>query len=867
MKVLLLLMLVTLHGYATSASEHPSDHADEEFSEKRAFHDQLQKKLPREQYQQPFNPKTVTAPKKPSLSSFGRPIQQTPVKQQPTPDQSCVGIDSKCENNLFRVCTKINDEDRYSPSCVEKKQISGLLKTGSLLAGTTFKGKYYDCHCEGIRVMEMETSKNSRDTKTSSPKTNTIPVKAKPDKPDPRINLGNKVSIGEWDDCEDCPPEEIELTIVEYATCNVVRQSLGVYTVTAAMTVLNGEPSAPVIELESYNDNIRQRGTCSNRMTDLNGEWDFDSDLWVPASNINSPKWAVTDIDQEGDLVTIGYAAEFTLQELGECENYMGEGGFISQSEDLRTFEGNWHLSKVVPVDINDENAGEMVQYDRTCHFQIHQGGDGLDTLCYVSRKLDVTVQWTRSFCTESGRIGFGLTTCVAKENTDQGYLYQPTVLSTASVPEGTFEIDPDSEPDACYYNHDESRCCQDWDVTGISPDAEPPFIDSINIHFLYGLNDEENPHLDHEVTIIINAYMLDDCDALNDIDIDDIIEGHVQLYRDPDYQHEYECCESFPFIDCHRAYAALLLAIDPDVCHEFLGTITNITLVYYEEGEYDDTELASVLIYDYENENLPETELFDVMIETDENMPCEPRISWYLKKRYSAGAKIKAIVGWKATHVPYENMYPVAPPIANYHSASGLYEVGYSRFAPTLNAKPSHGYGSKLQLHRGTHSQLKHLFPHVTQFYRPGNNGIREKNSVYSYGRLLSHGKQELQANNKKLEILTDDLKLARYHFSSKLDTSAMEISCPEYSEWDHDAHECSSVGSWYFWFPGGRHRSGESSVVFWFFMVFLFISVGVCIFVAVTKSSYWSSKVHASNPADVHHHNHHHTTKNYRF
>ena len=652
--------------------------------------------------------------------------------------------------------------------------------------------------------------------------------------------------------------------------------------------------TALIVGLTPYNDNVRIRGTCDNRNSNLTASWTASGELWSPFSSVNSPLWLLSRTPFVGGFEIATYTADFTLNDFFGCVGSNGENNLVVGSMQNTIFEGELSIAKVVPRSLYNEAAGEIVQYEKECSFQIHQEGQGVDTINYINSvgTADVTIRWLRSLCTETGRIAFSIRTCVNKNADDDGYddsmyLYDPMILGSQSAPNGTFSMSSVGSVNACGYQTS-TVCCQEWLIRGLTDDAEPPFVGAVRTYWKYGNVDDDV--LISNVYATINAFVLDACDPFNDVYVNDTLEGNVELFRDPGYNVHYECCSGTPIFDRHRVYAALILDVDFSLCGEFSGLFTNVTLVYYKPTSEGGGVLETVLIYDVNNPGLAESEDYDVTVETDPGEPCLPKISWLALKKACGDAKVDVIIAWNVTHVPYPNNYPVAPDFENEGIATGAATVAFetktvsgirqsvsnrlssssssskinSRFSPSVRAPTKN---STSAYHYGTHSKSVEENKHIALYYKFTTN----KFAIYKDHLRSRIDRKGVKKNEEKISKLTgidvqqqQNSRYVRFRFTDRIDQQRIHIACSEFSEWDHDDRECSRN---YFlhWFPGARDHPNQRG---WLLATLIFVLIMFCVPVLFLCFSHHHHRHHPYYPMQQqkqHHHQHHHHHREY--
>jgi hypothetical protein len=851
--------------------------------------------------------------------------------------EKCKGDDSRCADKTFRMClTSSDDLGALRPSCVDKQTVRRLLKTGHVLAGNVYQGYYYDCNCDRSNLDPGIVGKQTSDedeimrndpsrTKDSSSNRDGDDRKDKDDTSDrkdenDRLQPQPPHRTGDEDDANDrrprFPPQtknddddnasndlpidsrsnsdltlkDLQLTL--NTTCDIVKKAAGIYTVSVSIAVEDNSSVAVVIGLNPYNMNIKTRGTCDDRKSDSTATW--DSALWSPTGNVNAPRWSVVKTPGDNGFSIATYTADFTINDLFECLGPNGENNLIVESDGNTLFEGTWYISKIVPINLQDAKLGELLEFDRKCAFQIHQSGKGIDTLYYryLDKSVDISVRSLLSLCTEMGRVSFNIRTCVEKNSGNANkYLFDPVALETSAVPNGTFSISTTGNANACKIETDDT-CCQDWLIQGLTEEAEPPFVGAIKILWKYGTVEDLNSDDVSDVIVTVNAYVLDDCDYYNDVIVNDTLEGQIELFSDPNFRVPYVCCSGPSILNYHRVYAALLLAINPSLCDEFVGLIVNVTLVYHKEAKDGGGILETVLIYDVNDPFLPISEFYDVIVETHPGEQCVPRISWLAIKKTEGDANVEAIIAWNATHVPFPNAYPlvenedeidddktrtasrekigtvvdasmttntkteknestkrwrkVYPHEINqraYSYRTGLIPVTTSRFAPSIRA-PVKNYDVS---HRGTHSKKIEENLHIVRAYRHFTNKFAIYKEI-SYGRATL---SDVKKNQLKISNVAENARFVRFRFVDKIERKNIEIACSEFSEWHEDDGECSR-GGFFHWFPGAKDHPNQRGWVLALIVFFVFLFLVPFLFC-----------ICSGHP---HHHRHHHLQEHHR-
>ena len=641
-----------------------------------------------------------------------------------------------------------------------------------------------------------------------------------------------------------------DVRVTRNTTCSVVKKTAGKYTMKVSIEMENGLPSAAVIGLNPYNNNIKKRGSCDNRKSNLTATW--NSQLWSASSNLNAPKWTIVQVPSVNGNTLVTYSADFTVDDLFGCSGPNGENNLIVGSNQNTVFEGTLYISKIIPTDISNAGAGELVQFDRECSFQIHQAGKGIDTICYryMDTSVNINMRWLLSLCTESGKIAFSMRTCVEKNKNDGGhdddmYLYSPKILGTANAPNGTFSIASLGDPNACKFENAD-LCCQDWFIKGLTDDAEPPFVGAVDVAWKYGKGIGQPEAEDvSNVFVTINAFVLDACDSFNDIVVNDTLEGHVELFRDPNFRDHYDCCTGAPVMDHHRVYAALVLAIDASLCDEFVGLIINVTLVYRRPSEEGGGILEKVTIYDVNNPGLLASLNYDVIVETNPGETCIPKISWLAIKKAGGDSKVDVIIAWNATHVPFPNNYPLVTEAGavslkeggggegeenlsvdtSKFNFNGIRQTGKafvsssSRFAPSVRAPVR----DSAVLHYGTHSKNIEENKHVTFYYKHFTN----KFAIYKEDNYARTNRSDVKKNTEKIASLAESTQFVRFRFIDKIETKNVQIGCSEFSEWHEEEGECSR-GDFMHWFPGARDHPNQRG---WVLAIVVFLLVLSCL------------------------------------
>ena len=763
-----------------------------------------------------------------------------------TNDDACKGDDSKCADGSYRTCSNdLDANDRRVISCVDKRTMITLLKTGHVLAGSVYRGYYYDCNCNTSNVgtggveTGTDATKTSNDAILIDDKNDTKDAPTPPDSSPPLPVDSIPPSLPPIE--EDVPIEEHvplnrnvvlkDLRLTLNTTCDIVKKATGIYTVSVSVAVEDGAPNAVVIGLNPYNANVRKRGTCDDRNSNAIAAW--DSFLWDPTINVNAPRWNVTKTSVGDGFSLVTYRADFTIDDLFGCLGPNGENNLIVESVPNVLYEGTWFISKVAPKDVNDETLGESLQYKRECAFQIHQSGKGIDTLYYRhhDKSTTIDVRWLLSLCTELGRVAFNVRTCVEKTSSRRidgnvgKYLFDPTIGSTKDVTNDTFSISLVKGGGAGVCNSETiDSCCQDWLIQGLTEEAEPPFSGAIEITWKYGTVDGSVDDATN-VMATVSAHVLDACDESNDVVVNDTLEGHVRLFRDPNFSVPYDCCSAPPIVNSHRFYASLALAINPALCEEFVGLIVNITLVYHKEGATTDDVPETVLIYDVNDPNATASRTYDVIVETHPKETCNAKISWLAIKKSKGNAKVEVVIAWNATHVPYANGYPIAH-VADDANALKTNALKTSRFAPSVRTPVR----DASVMHYGTHSKELEKNMHVVRSYRHFTN----KFAIYKESAYDRAHHTNVKKNREKISNLAmENVKFVRFRFADRVERKSIEMACSEFSEWSDDDGECSS-GSFFHWFPGARehpHQRGWVLALVVFFLFLLLLPFLCCI------------------------------------
>ena len=73
------------------------------------------------------------------------------------------------------------------------------------------------------------------------------------------------------------------------------------------------QPGAVVLDLVSYNGNIRKRGTCSNLLSDDGSAWEDTNGLWNPNRITNTANWTLTSTLSSGPSVKKRWSTKWYL--------------------------------------------------------------------------------------------------------------------------------------------------------------------------------------------------------------------------------------------------------------------------------------------------------------------------------------------------------------------------------------------------------------------------------------------------------------------------------------------------------------------------------------------------------------------------
>lgn len=647
----------------------------------------------------------------------------------------------------------VDGRKSFTPSCVPKNMVDNLVYRGAIPAGIVFNGEYYDCKCKRTPVdsvdqeldqtdelqsgskeedendrnsdligldLDLNVGENNKGKGGGSGTPSQPPSQPPPSRPsnagkpspshpvhpthpgqsnNPSQNPSSPTPPSPTPPSPtppSPPPSSIEsvtnlaLDVNQNTTCNMIRESMGVYRVSITVTMSNLFPSAVVIGLDSYNGRIRDRGSCDNRKTNTSEIW--DNSLWNPTTNLNTPKWSIESVSNiaNSNSAVVTYVAVFTLDELRACVSSNGTSNLVghhANQNDTSIIDGTWYITKVIPESMSNASAGEIIQYSHKCHFQVHQSGGGIDTITYETQKSNSTlvVQWIRSLCTECGRVAFTLRTCFlynSTQNISHGpYLTNPVAIKKNGACVGRpnnalsndFTIAPlpgSNNASICRpagLFGDQTQCCQEWIVNGISDKTEPPFHGPVTLAWTSVMGQPSSIPTavisrKDDIIVTANVLVIDPCEHFNDIRVDDVMEGEIQLYRDAALYSPYECCGTNPLVESERVYAALHLAINASLCNEFSAVINNVTLIYYELATPVDVVHETILIFDITQPTLPASVEYMIIVPDhhDLNASCAPRVSWIIKKKYTPQTMVKVIVAWNVTHVPYSNQYPL---------------------------------------------------------------------------------------------------------------------------------------------------------------------------------------------------------------
>jgi fibro-slime domain-containing protein len=274
------------------------------------------------------------------------------------------------------------------------------------------------------------------------------------------------------------------------------------------------QPNALVIGLSPYNSDVRKRGSCDNRDSDLRTAWSnrWDDGLWNPgkakpnvtlegSSSIVTWTVAEEEIEPPGrtprrSTKVFLFSAVVGAESLLGCRDSRGFGRLVNHvktaSGAIREYYGSWIVTRTSPVDLEDESLGEVQYYQKTCNFKIEESSTATSAIVLESvdpgdrrssfdspAKVQVISGWTNVYCgndttTDSNTTTFlVLKTCAHVVSSDD-------LWAKLSFPGVSFEDDPSRdrvgivelqsslrEDGGCGPNEGgDWLCCQRWLVS-----------------------------------------------------------------------------------------------------------------------------------------------------------------------------------------------------------------------------------------------------------------------------------------------------------------------------------------------------------------------------------------------------------------
>lgn len=332
--------------------------------------------------------------------------------------------------------------------------------------------------------------------------------------------------------------------------------------------------------------------------------------------------------------------------------------------------------------------------------------------------------------------------------------------------------------------------------------------------------NEFESTSVEDEFTIDPESRESYTTGAGDVITVNQSLEGTVVLYRDPHYTEIYDSLSgsSGVFLNHHRIYAGLYLAIDEKDCRTYEGSIRKVTLTYLNPSGCCNIEgffvwnhhlvedcfgcevfKEMVTIYDLNDPDLPESKEYDVIIETNPLESCIPKISWFAINKWGPSTKVKTTITWDVIHVvPLESKnFP------NEHETV---------LASSLKVK------EMLSLHQGTHSQKAEEYSKIREYYKIKSYGNVHRSTVV--GSHADHTKKGAINRNTKIISQLESLKDVKYKFMPSMQDIPLAITCGLGEGWDKMTDTCVETNIQK-WLPGMRDHKNQ---LYWLIVFFAF-------------------------------------------
>jgi len=515
-----------------------------------------------------------------------------------------------------------------------------------------------------------------------------------------------------------CPPIKDYTKVNINATCQLERIDHGRYRFIFGVDEAESrDQQAALASLAPYNQDIRTRDACDSRLSLGPGlDWAEDGPLgvWGLDQHVHAPEWTDVVTGDPGSQHA-RYSRVFTLDDLLACPN----SGIVSEQIPYTSairHSGMWHLIHTTPTDTDNENAGEDVLYEKECSFQIHEGQSGVDTITIEVESLHFEVHWVKTFCcAPDGYISVLLRTCISHPGYEPGCgsFLRPCDEGEGPVwskhtPAGTYSLKRRGGH-GCDARFDD-KCCQTWELKGLTEDAVPPLDDFLKLFFTAQVE-----HRMHPAALIAKLGLhVDDICRDPSLYVNDTACGDVVLYRDTTLMHPYQVAHSPPFLDCDRMYARLELCQPlPDA--QLTGARFTKILLEYEEAGGNGTIIERVIYERLANGSIITDEYFDVESESSEPT-LVPVLSWLARGLGAEDAVLQVVVHWE--------LYPLS-------NGGG----GPNPFVAMPARLTAHGQ-----------RQAALLGPHAQSIFQSNNNKNNNMATLDGYIEEASNGEQSEQ-------------------------------------------------------------------------------------------------------------------------